>query len=400
MPAKNVFDRLNVPGVRFSAKDLLYLSMEHNDALLTKDILLKCHGDAAAYFEKYILDKEGQFDSVTIKRNIRGRTISDYCLEFDANQKLRLHSRKDNVLAFHTIISIGKTDKDKVDEKMLRDISQYYMQLRGPSSLFVGAIHRNTESIHIHLVQSATQYMTGVSSRISKKEFNDITLAMQEMQRQRYPQLTNSLPDFSKDKAVKIGREETKKYNRFERTSVKDTVVQCLAAAYAKAKSPAQFQSLLKEQNIIPYERGSKTAGVICAGYKFRYKTLGYDTKLLELEARHARTEKALKDIRQAREGRWQVRDRVERKAAESKPEATLEVSSSLREIQAEREHANHVLSKEQSTDSIPELSAYDTQQEQDRGEEQAQFTQEENEQDIRQQDDLDNDYSLDEPEQ
>ena len=352
-PSKGPFDRLRVEGVRFTKEDIHWLNWEHYEAKVMRDIKEKCGGDAMLYFEKYVMNKEDLFGSVRVTRNIRSNTVEGYCKEFEANEKFRLHSRKDSVKAFHTVISLHPSETEHLTDKMLRDITKHYIQLRGPSSLFVSAVHKDRDHVHIHCVQSGTQYRTGLSSRISKKEFNEITLAMREMherQRELYPQHARGLPNFSKEKHSTLNTEQVKNSKRFERASLAESLVKCLDAAYARAKSPDQFKELLREQNIVPYERG-KTGGVTYEGYRFRFKTLGYEAKLHELEVRHTLREKTLKEIKQTREGRTIVMERKGRSAGQTL-EARPEISDTLRDFKEIRDRVKEEMIKDRDSDT------------------------------------------------
>ncbi len=131
----------------FTAKELEQLAAERTDAVLTelraeyKDLSL------TEFIERYVIQgKENvnvQFGGkpIIVTHGLRTKTIEGYIKEFEENEKQRKYSRKDNVRAYHHIISFSQVDTKFITEKTLRDMAQRYISLRGPDCLFLAVAH-------------------------------------------------------------------------------------------------------------------------------------------------------------------------------------------------------------------------------------------------------------------
>lgn len=239
---------------------------------------------------------------ILIKCNILGGRIEKWVKEFEQNEVYRQQKRKDNVRAYHTIISFSTKDKEHIDEQLLKDIARHYIGLRGKDNLYIGTAHYDHDHIHLHLVMSGTKYLTGESNRISRKEFHQLKLAMDAYQREKYPQLVHSLPEHGKSKTVSGHPPVT-------RESQKQSLLQSLEAAYSSSKTLDDFLSVLRSQGHEPYYRAGRLTGIKYDGdRKFRFKTLGYTNDKLEKFA--VAQEKEDRDLSELRDIRSQASDR------------------------------------------------------------------------------------------
>ncbi len=244
--------------------------------------------------------KQPQF---VVRHNIRSRSIPGYIKEFERNESLRIHKRKDNVQVYHTILSFSNKDKEEVNEDILRDMSKKYIELRGKDNLYVITAHHDKDHIHLHCAMSGTK-LNGLSSRVSRSEFASIKVALDLYQKEKYPQLVHSLPRHGKAKQIE-SRKEYQNLKRFERTN-KDTLLKLLDETYIKATSQEHFLSQLKALGHDPYYRAGKLTGIKYNGErKFRLNRLGFDEKkLFELNITKSKEETALKEIEELRNGR------------------------------------------------------------------------------------------------
>jgi Relaxase/Mobilisation nuclease domain len=247
--------------------------------------------------------------TLTIRHNVRGRSLERYVKEFQTNEGLRINRRSNSVEVYHTVLSFSSKDKEHITEGMLRDIGREYIRQRGEDNMFVGVAHfTGTEHIHLHMVMAGCKYMTGESNRQSRAEFRELKLAMDDYQREKYPELTNSLPEHGKAKEHTLSIRETQK----------ETLLETLNAAYSNSKSLDDFLEQVRAMGHEPYTRGGKVTGIKFQGErKFRFQTLGYDKdKIAKLEAQ-AETEKAeleeLNDIRERSNDRELETDERER---------------------------------------------------------------------------------------
>jgi hypothetical protein len=253
--------------------------------------------------ENKLRDSENR--SFVIRKNVRSKKVEKIAKEFEKNEALRIHNRINNVKVYHTVISFSNKDKNQITESMLRDISNQYMKLRGNDNMYVGTAHYDHDHVHLHFVVSGTKYLTGKANRQSKAEFQKVKFAMDSYQREKYPQLINSLPKHGKAGESVLARNSL---NGHIRATQKESLFKCVEMAY-KTKSLDGFLSHLKQQGHEPYFRNGKLTGVKYDGdRKFRFQTLGYDKEKisrLEVEAEKEKQElDELSEIRDNASGR------------------------------------------------------------------------------------------------
>ncbi|HAO09402.1 MAG TPA: hypothetical protein DCQ50_21020 [Chryseobacterium sp.] len=237
-----------------------------------------------------------KFKPLVIRHNIRSRSLDKVIKEFKANETFRRVHRKDSVKLYHTIISFGKKDKEKITEQMLRDFGKKYMELQGKDNMYIMTQHIEKEHIHLHVVMSGTKYLTGVANRISKAAFRQLKVAMQTYQEKKYPELTKSI--------VNHGKGKGRGYSKDIRQDKKSMIEVDLQKAYQQSKSTKDFLQQIKNLGHEPYYRNEKLTGIKYGGdTKFRFSRLGYDdTKMKVLEGREAE-EKELQELESIRSG-------------------------------------------------------------------------------------------------
>ena len=320
---KKNFDRpLYIPkSVRVSQKDLKFLHAEQIDKNLLDDFKKKYpYYDYKSYIQNYLMskgtreDKEinntvpGQVAPFVIKYNMKGaNTINGFIRQFEKVEKGRIHKRADQTSVHHTIISWSNMDSHLINEKMLRDMSKEYIRLMGVENVYAGTVHTDKSHIHLHIAMSGTT-IDGKSSRISKKEFEDVKIKLQEYQIQHYPELVHSLPSHGKAKKEKE-KEAVQKIYRTERNSSKESIMKCLETTYPLAKSTQDFVSLLSQNGYAVYERNGVLTGIEHGGYKYRFSRLGIDLKSLkQLDEKRVKEEVGLKEIHELRTRNNRVR--------------------------------------------------------------------------------------------
>jgi Relaxase/Mobilisation nuclease domain len=242
------------------------------------------------------------FKSMMMRHNIRARSLDKIVKEFKANETFRRVQRKDSVKLYHTIISFGKKDRNKITEKMLRDFGKKYMELQGKDNMYLMTHHIEKEHIHLHVVMSGTRYLTGVANRISKAEFGNLKVAMQTYQQKRYPELNKSI--------VEHGKGNNKAYSRDIRLSKKTALEADLQKAYQQSKSTQFFLDKLKSMGHEAYYRNEKLTGIKYEGdTKFRFSRLGYDDKIRVLSERENDEKRELDEIENIRSDRSNSRE-------------------------------------------------------------------------------------------
>jgi hypothetical protein len=259
-----------------------------------------------------------------IRHNIRSRSLQGYIKEFEQNEARRIYRRKNNIKIYHSILSFSAKDKKHVTENVLKDMAKKYIELHGKNNLYIISSHHDREHIHLHAAVSGTQ-LNGRSSRISKQKFHSIKLALDRYQREKYPQLVNSLPEHGKSK--RLAKETIVQAIKAERQTNKQALIQSLEKAFVSSKSQEQFISKLTALGHQPYFRNGNFQGIRFEGKaKYRLANLGIGkAKLQELDKSKVKQDKTLTELQNLRSGRSkeQKRDILE-------PTSKKEISGNL----------------------------------------------------------------------
>jgi hypothetical protein len=237
-------------------------------------------GQLFNYLFKYMLAEEKRTGKatrpLTIRHNVRARTVAGFIREFERNEKLRIHKRKNAIHVHHEIISFSNKDSQHITDKVLRDMAKKYIELRGKDNLFVITPHHDRDHIHLHCAMSGTK-LNGMSSRISRQEFAKLKVELDRYQQERYPQLLHSLPKHGRAKQTNA-REELKNAKRAERCTDRNAVLLMLDETFSISVSKDQFLTNLASKGCTPYYRAGRLTGVKYNGErKFRLNGLGYD---------------------------------------------------------------------------------------------------------------------------
>ena len=273
-----------------------------------------------------------------IRHNIRSRSVKGFIKEFKENEKYRLVHRKDSVKLFHNIISFSNKDKEHINDKLLKDIAQKFIEERGLNNMYAGTKHEDKDHIHLHITISGTQ-LNGRSSRISKQQLHHIKIALDKYQREKYPQLKHSLPEHGKSK--RLAKEAIVERVKTERQTDKQALIESLEKAYSTSKSQEQFISRLINSGHQPYFRNGAFQGVRFEGKtKYRLSGLGFDkTRLQALGQVKTNQDKTLNELRNLRASRSNDQKRSITQIAAEKHilAATNQNEKQLQEISAIR---------------------------------------------------------------
>jgi hypothetical protein len=223
---------------------------------------------------------------LVIRKNVRGRKLDTWMEEFKENEATRKYKRRDQVKMIHSVLSFHANDSKHVTEKVLKTMTKEYMRLRG-ENMYIAVAHFNEEHKHIHICESGTR-LDGKANRLSKKEFEKLRVQLQEFQEEKFKELTNSLPNHDKTKK----RERNIPQIQSLRNSNKANLLKLLEEAKTNAKSKEDFYNTIKDTGHTIYQRNGKETGITYNGEaKFRFKTLGFDTKQLDALEQEQQTE-------------------------------------------------------------------------------------------------------------
>ncbi len=242
------------------------------------------------------------------------RTIAE---EFIENANLIKDQSGNRVRVLHEIISFHPEDKSKITADMLEEMGREYLSLRAQDALGYAKPHFDRDALHLHVMISGNCIASPRSSRIDRSKFEEIKIELEAIQRERFPELTQSIV-FSKEKVLerendlerlKKNRSKDRDFNRElrlsregERKLSKKELLRGQIETAMHAKSREDFERLLGVCNppLKLYQRG-KSWGVSReeipkptkknpepepTEMKYRLKTLGvdFDARLLEWE--------------------------------------------------------------------------------------------------------------------
>ncbi|PQJ76488.1 relaxase/mobilization nuclease domain-containing protein [Polaribacter glomeratus] len=142
-------------------------------------------------------DQIGNRETLIVKRNIRGYNAERWVDLFQKNDANRLFEHKNRTVLRHEIVAFSKEDNLQLTKGKLQDIAKWYLRNRS-DSLGVCGVHWE-ESIHLHFVISGVG-LDGKSTRISRKDFKDFKIRLQNYQQSKYPELSNSVVNHLKKK--------------------------------------------------------------------------------------------------------------------------------------------------------------------------------------------------------
>ncbi len=272
----------NMPGIPLSEKDKHHIEAEKSDGDL-RAAFKAFTGSIKEFIDAQIKgsnkSREESERPMLIRNNVQGKTADEITKEFKANEAHRQNIRKNNVKAYHTIISFSNKSTRFLNDEILKDIATKYVSIRGTESLYVGSIHKDRGHIHIHMVMSGTEYYTGKSNRISRQQFQELKVTMQEYQKEKYPELNNSLPNLTKPKST-----PAKNINA-ERSKDKNILTSLLETTYSKSGSLQELLDGLRSQGHEAYYRNGRLQGIKYNGVrKFRLQNLGFKEKLQVLD--------------------------------------------------------------------------------------------------------------------
>lgn len=284
--------------------------------MIIKDLSRRNIGGAKpllSYILRYVLTEKVEPELVSapdlrdkrpfiIRHNVKSNDLKGIVQEFLENEKGRIRKTSAHVALHHTIISFSANDSKTITDKMLRAIARKYIELRSPNSLFAGTKHTDRSHIHLHLAMSSCD-LSGRSNRISRNEFAELKVLLQEYQQHHHSELTHSIVQHGRAKAQQHGITLPGVVTK-SRMTEKESLMLALAASRAKSRSLQEFLECLQPLGYTPYYRGQEkrlTGLQLGNGRKFRFERLGYGEKIAELNSLQAKQDKELRQFRDIR---------------------------------------------------------------------------------------------------
>lgn len=141
---------------------------------------------------RYITDEMKEAEKpLSIYHNLFSHDINDIINAFEDN--LLYQGNRNKNTAYHIILSWHPKDNDRITRKAVYDLTQKYIQLRAPKSLWFGALHADQLHPHMHLLLSGNELQSPKASSIRRKDFYRIRTEIEEYQKEQFPELVHSL---------------------------------------------------------------------------------------------------------------------------------------------------------------------------------------------------------------
>jgi hypothetical protein len=237
--------------------------------------------------------------TVILRHNLRSRSLKGYIREYLENESFRGCRRKNSVLLYHDILSFSPQDKNKITDKMLKEIATKYVLEKGPDNLFLVIAHHEKHHQHLHAIVSGIN-LKGYSSRQSKQQFKSMKLHLERFINERFPELVHSAIQHERSKLVIPRTVEAIKAKRY---SDKERLSQILNIILEKTQTLDEFLKQLESPSFQPYYRNDRLQGATFNGRKFRFNRLNLDnSKLQELIIQHDKETLFLQDLQNTRQ--------------------------------------------------------------------------------------------------
>lgn len=218
-------------------------------------------------------------EALIIKQHLYGADIKAMTREFYENEKNRLHHRANNVKVNHEIVSFSDLDKSKITVDILKDLTQEYLRQRSPYMQAIAVGHFDTEHMHVHVMSSPIELITGKNLRMSKSDFAQLKIHMQRYQLEKYPELSKSVVRHGKKESERATGKKSREFKEdniksHQKKSSKSIIKGLIENCLMLAESKENFFELLKTEGLEPYKRGADWKGVSVNDKNYRFSTL------------------------------------------------------------------------------------------------------------------------------
>lgn len=228
----------------------------------------------------YVFEKERDNlykskESLVFSHNYRSTDLKGMIEEFQQNELHRLHHRKDGVLVNHLVLSFNPNDSRFLTDEIIKDLVKKCIGIKLDRALVCGTEHLDKDFRHVHLIWSSIEYKTGKSLRMSRTEFKNWKIELDKYQKEKYPELSHSLPSHGKQKDF------LQKHIDRRHTELKE-IVTVLRQVVIHSVSKQDFILKLEATQCKPYFRSDKVNGVMFNNRKYRFTTLGLSHSMIE----------------------------------------------------------------------------------------------------------------------
>lgn len=248
----------------------------------------------ANYIWSGSITEDQEQPSVLFRYGVEGKNPYQISKAFYDRELIRQRERKNSLRLFHTVLSWSKKDHEHLTDAMLEDIAFQFVSGRCPDGLSFGAVHRNTDEVHLHLMTSALD-SKGNSISMRKKDFQKLKESLWAHQRQHYPLIQHS---YDNKHAKERGFDKNRKKNHkglvemIQRNEEKSEIVQArnkvINLLGFLEENPAMTSGMLaskgKDFGIRPYLTEKRKQH---RGFWFDFETTNTDTGEKEVASKN-----------------------------------------------------------------------------------------------------------------
>lgn len=214
-----------------------------------------------------------------------GMSSAEIIAIFESNARL-LKGRKNGNILYHEILSFSAGYKLEGEAlvRAVADIGQEYLWMRAPKQMAFGAVHFDTEHIHLHLLISANEVGKPERVRLTRAQFAQIQKVIEGFTLARYPELAQTRVYDREERErvperIKTQAHEQAMKSRTRGPSRRERLKAELHGMFEQAGSAKELYERLRDKKMELYTRG-KSIGVIVRDAdgtprRFRLATLG-----------------------------------------------------------------------------------------------------------------------------
>lgn len=250
---------------------------------------------------RYVCDQDKMQDkyfgrqSLTVKKYLQSYNQERWIQSFKTNDDNRSFNHAKRVVLRHEIISFSPQSNPLISRETLHAFAKYYLENRmlKPTMGF-GVVHYD-EAPHIHFVLAGVA-LDGLATRISRQQFKDFKIKLQNFQKERFPELSHSIVDHAKPKTLKLELSHQEQRMKDKRkVSDKELLSQKVMQLTKGCVSLDELEAKLIDQSLRPYYRRGILTGVWLGNRKFRLSTLGVGKEHLKEMTREQKRLNALR---------------------------------------------------------------------------------------------------------
>ena len=223
------------------------------------------------------MNKEQTLNVFTWNMYSNSKNNQELVDEFMQNSH-HLDSARGKVYLYHEVLALEQNNLSlEEQQKIIYDLSNKYIQQRANENLVYGVIHNDTKHLHMHLMISANKIAQNKRVRLSKSEFKQIQMNVEQYKNQTYPQLEQTNIYVKQKDRSKSKQQEQEIKHRRKKEPTKEQIKEELEDIFLKTYTKTYLDNALESKKFKVYTRG-KSTGVTYKNKKYRLNTLGLES--------------------------------------------------------------------------------------------------------------------------